>query len=149
MYKAIQIARWFVEWASAESADLSNLKLQKLLYYAQGWNLAKRGTPLFEEEIQAWSHGPVVPTVYRAFRDFGSGDITLDGDFDWDSVDPETTQLLADVWSTYGVFGAWQLRNMTHDEPPWRDHFTSDERFIEIPIPAIEKHFQSRLRSAN
>src|SRR6478735_8493369 len=108
-YRALDVARWFVAWAAEEDADLSNLKLQKLLYYAQGWHLALRGEPLFREDLQAWSHGPVVPSVYRAFRDFGSGDILLDQpEFDWDDYDPTTSELLVRVWNTYGGFGAWQ-----------------------------------------
>ena len=76
-YSAELIARWFAAWAEAEDAEVSNLKLQKLLYYAQGHQLAERGTPLFDDEIQAWSHGPVVKDVYHRFKGFGSGNVVL------------------------------------------------------------------------
>jgi hypothetical protein len=63
-YPAMTIAKWFVAWAEAgdADADLSNLKLQKLLYYAQGHYLARTGTPLFPETIEA---GPTVPLYLR------------------------------------------------------------------------------------
>ncbi|MFD2419431.1 Panacea domain-containing protein [Amycolatopsis pigmentata] len=68
-YNASTVAKWFVAWAEADDeATLSNLKLQKLLYYAQGHYLALTGRPLFDDEIQAWSHGPVVPAVYRQWN---------------------------------------------------------------------------------
>ena len=67
---AVDVARYLVLLASTESdgpaqeADcLTNLRLQKLLYYVQGWSLGERGRPMFREEIQAWRYGPVVPAA--------------------------------------------------------------------------------------
>jgi uncharacterized phage-associated protein len=87
-YAALTIAKWFIAWAEAEGEELSNLKLQKLLYYAQGHHLAERHQPLFTEQIQAWSHGPVVPQVYHEYKSCGSSSIVLpDTDsFSWDDV---------------------------------------------------------------
>lgn len=76
--RAIDVARYFLALADEEAGDLvSNLKLQKLLYYAQGFHLAMTGRPLFDEPIQAWMHGPVVPAVYHAFKVYGSGPIPV------------------------------------------------------------------------
>lgn len=146
-YSADTIAEWFIAWAGAEDADLSNLKLQKLLYYAQGHYLAQTGEPLFRETMQAWSHGPVVPSVYRQYKSFGSGDVRPVHEFDWDQVDDETTQFLIQVWNTYGGYGAWKLRNMTHNERPWVEHFRPGEMFIEIPTEDVRSFFRSRLAS--
>jgi len=139
------IAKWFIAWAEDEQADLSNLKLQKLLYYAQGWMLRNTGRPLFRERIRAWSHGPVVPDVYHEFKAFGSGDLKLpaDDDFEWSDVDDQATELLIRVWNTYGKFSAWGLRNMTHAEPPWQNHFEPDGYNPEIPNDEIREYFRS------
>lgn len=144
-YSASTIAKWFVAWVEDEEADLSNLKLQKLLYYAQGWHLRETGKPLFQERICAWSHGPVVPEIYHQYKGFGSGDVTLSPDdpFEWSDVDPETTRLLIKVWNTYGGFGAWRLRNMTPTEPPWRNHFERDGYNVGIPNDEIREYFRS------
>jgi uncharacterized phage-associated protein len=149
MYDAMTIAKWFVAWAESDDADRSNLKIQKLLYYAQGHHLAEYGSRLFGDKIYAWSHGPVVPSVWREFRDFGSADVDLssDDDFDWDQVDEDTTSLLIEVWETYGAFGAWRLRNMTHNERPWAECFEDGVRNIEIPPELIEEYFEERLAS--
>ena len=48
-----------------------NLKLQKLVYYAQAWHLALRDVPLFEEDFEAWVHGPVIPALYQEYKKFG------------------------------------------------------------------------------
>jgi uncharacterized phage-associated protein len=147
-YSATTIAKWFVDWANTDDAELSNLKLQKLLYYAQGHHLAVHGRPLFHEDIQAWSHGPVVPDVYHYFKGFGSGPISLTDEdpFEWDDVDPATSQFLAKVWNTYGGTAAWKLRNMTHAEPPWMDHFAQGERYTVIPEDEIRAYFESRTK---
>jgi uncharacterized phage-associated protein len=139
------IAKWFIAWAEAEDDELSNLKLQKLLYYAQGHYLARCGSPLFTDEMQAWVHGPVVPPVYRAFKKFGSSPLMLpDTDpFTWDQVDEATADFLGQVWNTYGCYSAGRLRNMTHDEPPWRDNWRGDdERGAAIPDDDMQAYFQ-------
>jgi uncharacterized phage-associated protein len=145
-YRASVIAKWFIDWANAEDAGLSNLKLQKLLYYAQGHHLATRGTRLFDDRIQAWSHGPVVPDVYHEYKSFGSADIVLKDDdpFDWGDVDPEATAFLNKVWNTYGGIAAWKLRNMTHAERPWKDAFEQGNWNADIPTDDIRTYFLSR-----
>lgn len=103
------------------SADerVSNLKLQKLLYYAQGYHLALFGEPLFEDEIVAWPHGPVVKSVYHTYADYDKSPI--------ESYDPPPTNLpdkavevLDEIVHTYGLLPAMQLREMTHEELPWK-----------------------------
>ena len=144
-YSAAVIATWFTAWAEAEDAEVTNLKLQKLLYFAQGHHLAEFGTPLFDEPVQAWSHGPVVRTVYRHLKHFGSDDVVLadDDPFRWEQVDDQTSQFLTRVWSTYGHLAAWKLRDMTHASGPWKRHFEPDERFIVIPQDEIREYFAS------
>ena len=75
-FRAREIAEWFLAWAEDIEADISNLKLQKLLYYAQGHYLARTGVPLFDDVIQAWAHGPVVPTSTTPSRNTGAAPST-------------------------------------------------------------------------
>ncbi len=140
------VARWFVEWAHSNEADLSNLKLQKLLYFAQGEYLARTGGhPLFADRIDAWQHGPVVKEIYHDYKSFGTGDVTPDDShpFEWDDVDDETAQFLIQVWNTYGGFGAWRLRNITHEQPPWRDVFEPNRPNIEISQQSMLDFFSA------
>ncbi len=96
-FRARDIARWFIAWAENVDAEVSNLKLQKLLYYAQGHRLGATGEPLFSDPIQAWAHGPVVAEVYHAYKDYGKNpidpDVALGEDFDWDDF-AEVSDLL-------------------------------------------------------
>jgi uncharacterized phage-associated protein len=141
-YMAKTIAEWFLAWADdEEEAVVSNLKLQKLLYYAQGHYLARNHRPLFAEEIQAWGHGPVVSSVYHDYKAHGSAGIDSDPAFSFDEIDEETTTFLVGVWDTFGAKTAWKLREMTHNEKPWLSTFDEDIRGKVIPTEVIEDYF--------
>jgi uncharacterized phage-associated protein len=118
---ARDIADYFLTSVDEEAGDnLTNLKLQKLVYYAQGLHLAITGEPLFDDEIVAWQHGPVVPTLYRAFKQHGAEPIPRPDGIDGDRYPADVRDTLDDVQTVYGQFSASKLRNMTHAEPPYR-----------------------------
>ena len=117
---ARDVADYFLAHVDEESGDnISNLKLQKLLYYAQGFHLALFGEPLFDDAIVAWQHGPVVADLYHTFKEFGAGAIPPPESFDTAKYSPKITELLDEVLEVYGQFSALRLRSMTHDEAPW------------------------------
>ena len=121
MASAIDVARFLIELAKAEDEpeQLSHLRLQKLLYYVQGWSLALRDQPMFDDKIEAWVHGPVVPSVYPEFADFGFQTIPPDEVPSPDALAPEEKQFIESVWEAYREHSANSLRRMTHQEPPW------------------------------
>ena len=125
MYSAEKIAEWFLarnrrDIAEGSDEMISNLKLQKLLYYAQGCTLAITGEPLFNDEILAWEHGPVVPCIYHKYKSNGANGIPYDGEFDGSFLDKKTASILEEVYQEFGQYSAWKLRNMTHEEAPWQ-----------------------------
>ena len=121
MMSCHDVAQYFLAQIDEDAGDLiSNLKLQKLVYYAQGFALALNGKPLFAERIEAWTHGPAVPDLYREFKGYGSRAIPFPSGFEFTDFDAKTRELLDEVYATYGQFSAWKLRDMTHSEPPWR-----------------------------
>jgi len=122
MLSAEDVARYFLATQPEDAGEsISNLKLQKLCYYAQGFHIALFGQPLFREPINAWAHGPVVPSLYHAYKQFGEGPIPTPDDVDFAIYDEDTRALLDDVAEVYGQFSAWKLRTMTHEEPPWKE----------------------------
>lgn len=142
-HTALQVAQWFLAHNRIAEADegaekMSNLKLQKLLYYAQGSFLAVTEKPLFDDEIKAWQHGPVVESVYHEYKQYKSDGIPFEDDFDASSFSNEENELLTSVYEEFGQFSAWKLRNMTHEEAPWRD--TELNRVI--PTSAIKEYFK-------
>lgn len=136
------VANYFLAKVNPEFGDLiSNLKLQKLVYYAQGFSLAILGEPLFDEPIEAWEHGPVVPELYHAYKGYGAEPIPpvsfaiIDGVFDEEQLD-----VLEQVHAVYGQFSAWKLRNMTHEEKPWLEAIDEDKT---ISHEAMEAFFET------
>jgi uncharacterized phage-associated protein len=99
---------------------MSHLRIQKLLYYAQGLSLAYRGRPAFPEEIQAWRHGPVVPDVWRVFSAYRYGQIPDHEAISFDLGDDDA-EFITSVWEGYRRYSASALRKMTHRESPWKD----------------------------
>ncbi len=123
-----------------DSEYITNLKLQKLLYYAQGFYLARTNTPLFKEDFLAWEHGPVVRKIYDKYKSNGANGIKYDEDFKV-TIDVETEKILEEVYEKYGQYTAWKLRNMTHEEKPWQE----TPRNEVIPKNKIEEYFKLKI----
>ncbi|MUV13489.1 Panacea domain-containing protein [Noviluteimonas gilva] len=117
MPSAREVAKYFL--LLAEEEDLvSNHKLQKLLYYAQGFHLAMYRTPLFREALIAWNSGPAVPEVWKEYEEYGLGALPRS----WVDLDAFTTReagVIKDVYTAYGQFAAWVLRDLVHGESPF------------------------------
>ncbi len=121
-----ELANYFVSLSNETGNLISNLKLQKLLYYSQAWHLAYFGERLIEGDFQAWVHGPVLPEAYRKFRSFSWKPI-IDESQNQDYIDHfcsqvvEKTQceLLNDVVEEYFGLTAYELEKLTHSEDPW------------------------------
>ena len=112
-----QVAEYMIGFLSEHGDPVTNLKLQKLLYYSQGWYLALYGVPLFEEGIEAWVHGPVVPAVYGYYKPCT-----------WKAIPPPSAvpalqerpeALVKEVIEVYGGMSAYDLERLTHQEDPW------------------------------
>jgi uncharacterized phage-associated protein len=119
-YTAPEIAKWFINATDREAGDsITHLKVQKLVYYAQGWALALLQRPLFDEDLMAWTHGPVARTVYDNYR--GNGFDALPPQKRTRKIGGDAALLLESVNEKYCVFSAKQLERMTHNEIPWKE----------------------------
>jgi uncharacterized phage-associated protein len=120
MKDAITIANAILKLSEPEIGDaITNLKLQKLLYYIQGFHLALHDEPLFKEDVLAWEHGPVVKEVYHKFSGCGANSIEVPEE--GVELTKKERDVVIGVWKVYGQFSAWKLRDMTHGEKPWRE----------------------------
>ena len=118
-YKALDIANKIISKTDLEHGDtISNLKLQKMMYYQQGFHLAYFGTPLFDEDIVAWQYGPVVPSVYKEYKSFESNSISTSKE--GISLSDDEEELFNNVYEEYNQFSAVALMKMTHEESPWK-----------------------------
>ncbi|GAB2841398.1 Panacea domain-containing protein [Ferruginibacter profundus] len=123
MYNPNQIADYFLSKIDGEKGDtISPLKLQKLVYYAQAWHYTIFDTPLFDEKIEAWVNGPVVPSLYKRFVATHTKHSIIDVENMALSVpefEPNTKVLLDEIYRIYGERSASYLENLTHSEQPW------------------------------
>lgn len=143
MVTARQVADFFLSKTDESIGEnITHLKLQKLVYYAQGFHLALYDEPLFSETIEAWEHGPVVPTLYQALKHYGANPIpATDADQVIKPFTDEQFSLLEDVYEVYGQFSAWKLRNLTHEEPTWADAYPQGI----ITNEAMKTYFKTQL----
>ncbi len=128
---AFDVAKWLIAYNnSQENADLlTDLKLQKLLYYAQGIAIKYTGKALFNENLVAWDLGPVVPEVYNRYKNYGKNPI--DEPIAMPNFgDNDVEVILKDVHEDYGQYSAFKLVEMTHNETPWQE--TSKNNIISI-----------------
>ena len=142
MAKPGDVANYFLTLQDDDAGDLiSNLKLQKLLYYAQGFHLALCNKRLFDEDILAWAHGPVVRSIYNKYKVHKDQAIPKPSKFNQDALSKKERDLLNEVYKVFGQFSAWKLRNMTHAEPPWRNTEQNDI----IPESDLTAYFKTQL----
>lgn len=146
---ANQVADFFLNKQDPEAGDvITHLKLQKLLYYAQGWHLALRETPLFDDRIEAWAHGPVCPSVWVRFKGYSWEALPSElGQTDFSKCDSAITGFLNEVWTAYGQFSAKRLEELTHTEAPWVEARGQISEYAscdsEIAPEAMHKYFAS------
>lgn len=145
MLSCFDVATYFLTQISEDAGDLiSNLKLQKLVYYAQGFYLALYDTLLFPEPIEAWIHGPVVPVLFEYYKKYKAGAIDYPNDVDFSIYDDETKSFLDEVYLEFGQFAAWKLRNMTQEEYPWK---LAAQTHAEISHKSMKEYFKTQLNS--
>lgn len=121
MYTVFDIADWFL----ANAKEVTNKKLQKLVYYAYSWYLVFNNESVdtlenrfFTNNFEAWVHGCVDPCLYEKYRNYGSSEIPVFSgklkDFSADDKD-----VLNQVLEVYGNFNGNELENICHQELPW------------------------------
>lgn len=144
-YPILHIANKIIANTDVEQGELiSNLKLQKLLYYMQGFHIAVFDAKLFENDIEAWQYGPVVRDMYFHFKEFGKSSITLTDDATIAEMTDDEEELFNEVLAEYSQFSAIKLMNMTHDELPWEKTFNETPQGV-ITYKLMSDFFKTQL----
>ena len=157
-YRAASIANEFIDLSVKAGKTITQIEIQKLVYFAHGWNLALQDQPLIGEQIEAWKYGPVVRTLYNAFREFGSGPITEKA-LDWEikqgkfiastpviqsgdlAQDGFARALVEVVWNKYGSLAPFKLVEITHlPGSPWQVAYAESKTYI--PNDSIQAYFK-------
>ncbi len=162
-YSSLAIANFFIEKALQEkSEDLTPMKLQKLVYFAHGWFLALKKSPLLVDRIQAWQYGPVIKDLYHETKKWGNSAIdSLISIFDGQQLkfitpkvdDAEIKDFLQSIWVAYSKHSAIKLSNATHLEgSPWditiKENKGDVGRNIIIDDNTIQTYFSKLVNNA-
>ena len=152
-YSAGQVANYILDLADRDGVAVTPMKLQKLVYIAYGWAMALYDLQLFREQIQAWKHGPVIPSLFHEFKVYTNNPITgrsfelnRDGST-WISsiprLDREARGAVSGTWRAYGHLTAANLRSRTHaPDAPWSQVYDGEVKHgTVIPTGLIREHF--------
>ena len=133
MLSCHDVAKYILSLSDEDAGDLiSNLKIQKLVYYVQGFHLAIYDKPLFPEAIEAWIRGPVVPVLFHAYEKHGLEPIPRPENIDFSIYTSEEKELIDDIYAVYGQFSAWKLQSMTREEEPWNEFNMGEIKLLDI-----------------
>lgn len=145
MCKVQDVADFFIDSALNDPDDnMTNMRVNKMLFFAQGWSLAKRrGKPLFSDDFYAWDYGPVVPVIYHRFKVAGKGKIQDIDNKNYDeNFSAEEAQLLIDVLRFYSKYSTGGLVDITHEiGSPWRKVYKANMNNL-IPKKEIQAYFE-------
>lgn len=154
MATVFDVADYFLAKTEVEAEErMTHLKVQKLVFYAQGFSLAIMDKPLFSNPIEAWKHGPVSPDLYKKYRDSGSNPIDVVPADEEEAAGAmrqaakpftaEQADLLDDVYNTFGQFSAWRLRELSHETTCWQDAYPDGT----ITHAAMKAFFETQIAS--
>ena len=133
-----------------EDADVTQLKLHKLLYFAQANYLASTGYRLFTSDIEAFEHGPVVEEIRPHFKQYGRQIIVSADDAVAHNATQDAKELPLDViefldaiWQRFGQLSASELRQISHDDAPWEEHYDPGQLRSVIPDKEIQQWYRN------
>lgn len=157
-YNVLDVSRHVINYSNEKDYGISNLKLQKVLYFIQAYFLTnvENGTPCFREKIEAWDFGPVVPEAYREYKQYGSTNIPtmisfIDFDvediwnserklYETDIISETDGRLMNEVVDKFSDFSATDLVTLTHNQAPWKEAYVPYMN-NEITVEAIKRYF--------
>jgi uncharacterized phage-associated protein len=159
MYEARKICNYLIARYGERSSDLSNARLNKLLYFIHGWALTSRPQGLVRNHFFAWKFGPIVRPVYDAFKSYGEKRITTLANYldyasgqmatiAYDDIAAEDADLIDRVYENYRPYTTGQLIDISHQSGgPWDVVYSAwlnDNRLsTRIPNELIKSHFQT------
>ena len=144
------IANELIKIANEKGGLISHLKLQKLLYFAQGHYLADYDKALFSDDIAAWQHGPVCNDIYQIYKGYSYNNISKPEQSVLEmfggkqaTLSSEIKQFLEKIWDAYGKFSGKVLEELSHAQTPWKEAYQEGVQGIIIPQESIKEYFKS------
>ncbi len=148
------VANYFIKQSKKEKRPVSNLSMQKLVYFAYGWMLVQTEKKLFYDRIEAWQYGPVIPSLYHQLKHYGRGRITKeildynhekDKFYRWNLTEGTNVEkIMQKVWKRYKSLTPGEMIDLTHNPgTPWHNTILSSGYNAVIDDELIKAHFLS------
>lgn len=157
MNNAVTIANYFLKKSFEEGVEVTPMKLLKLVYIAHGWHLAITDTELISEPTEVWKYGPVVPSVYHAFKRYGTSQIRnmellhpgQKTEYTALLQDQYTSSFLDKIWDVHKDYTGGQLSHATHQhDTPWYETWNIKHGKVTygaiIPNNSIKEYYKKR-----
>lgn len=148
IYKIEEIIEWllahdkFIELMNY-SDGITNHKLQKLLFYAQGLYLALNDKPLFNEDFEVWESGPVIRDIYFKYKDNNSRSIEYEEDYELENLNQEVQDFLELIYNNFAIYSTYGLSNMVNEEDIVIKAKNSESKSLDKET--IKKYFKEHL----
>lgn len=141
MYSALTVARYIIDRCNENNRTISNLKLQKMLYFVQAEFLVEKGKACFSEKIQAWNFGPVVPEVYQRYKVYGAANIPSSRRLARSTIISEADKKIIDnMIDECADYSASELVEITHRQKPWKQAYEEGPNTV-ISCAKIKEYF--------
>lgn len=145
MYDVLDICRFVILYCNEKKYSISNLRLQKLLYFIQSVFIYNGYDNCFQDDIEAWSLGPVVPRAYHEYKSCGGLDIFSQyinlGEYKEDIIKENHKKLIRDIVDKLSYYTAYDLVKITHEQTPWKEAYKENENNI-IKKESLKKYFK-------
>lgn len=139
MISAHNIAIYIINWCRNHNILITNLKLQKLLYFVQGEYSKEKGVQLISDDFYAWQLGPVIPSVYSEYSIYSSSALPVQTQDV--SLNNEVTSIIDIILQKYAYYATWNLVEISHQQDPWKYHHEIFGDKALIPYKSIADYF--------
>lgn len=140
MFKAIELAPFVINWCNKNGFSITNLKLQKLLYFLQGEYSFLSGDKLIEDDFYAWQLGPVVPSVYYSYALYSS--LPLPDQEMKIEIEEKCKNNISNILDKYARKTTWDLVDLSHSQTPWKFNYEIFGDKSLIPYQSIEDYYK-------
>ena len=161
MYNVLDVCRHIINYSNDHNYGISNLKLQKLLYFVQAYfvSFTSKKEPCFKDKIEAWDFGPVVPVAYHEYKRYGNTDIPYVSHyieynftnflqskvipFTDTVISDEDKKIIDDLIDNFSEYSTTSLVRITHNQSPWIDAQANGKNSV-ITVDAIRSYFNGK-----
>ena len=126
MYDALDVAEYVIHYEHSQDRSISNLRLQKLLYFVQAQFWVTHNRACFSDAMQAWKFGPVIPVVYRKYMFYGSLDFPQALVTETDKIDDDDQALIQEALKQCAQYSTSTLIALTHGQQPWKEAYARE-----------------------